>query len=172
MIAPDVKFYARFVDTTGTKKTPKYTVVQQAGYYPQMESQRGKDGKISVYLMASKDSGSTKDNAPAMKLQGRNSLNLTGLKEYFVDGGKLSGFAYGYPLDKPTYSKDEKQNPFYDCKDDCYLFVMHQKDANTRPYEFEMVVLENAKALAPAYCKSLMMGGFNEVLASLRLVAK
>lgn len=172
MIAPDVKFYARFVDTTGKKKTPKYTIVQQAGYYPQMESQRGKDGNISVYLMASKDSGSTKDNAPAMKLQGRKSLNLTGLKEYFVDGGKLSGFAYGYPLDKPTYSKDEKPNPFYDCKDDCYLFVIHQNKGEDKPNSIEMLVLENAKALAPAYCKSLMMGGFDDVLASLRLVAK
>lgn len=172
MIIPDIKYYARFVDVTGGKKTPKYQVIKQAGFYPQMESQRGKDGNISVYLMASKDSGSTKDNAPAMKLQGRNSLNLTGLKEYFVNGGKLSGFAYGYPLDKPTYSKDEKPNPFYECKDDCYLFVIHQTEGNPRPSEIEMLVMDNAKALAPAYCKSLMMGGFDEVLASLRLVAK
>lgn len=31
-----------------------------------------------------------------MRLQAKNSLNFTGLKDYFVDG-KLSGFAYGYP---------------------------------------------------------------------------
>ena len=172
MITPDIKYYARFVDATGSKKTPKYTVTKQAGYFPQMETQRGKDGNISVYLMASKDSGSTKDNAPAMKLQGKNSLNLTGLKEYFVDGGKLSGFAYGYPLDKATYSKDEKPNPFYECKDDAYLFIIHQTEGSTRPSEIEMIVLSNAKALAPAYCKSLMIGGFDEVLASLRLAAK
>ena len=40
-------------------------------------------------------------NVPAMRLQAKDSLNFTGLKDYFIDG-KLSGFAYGYPLADET----------------------------------------------------------------------
>lgn len=170
MTMPSIKYYARFEDVTGNGKTPKYQIVHEAGYYPEMETMKGRDGKISVYLIPSKDSGSNKDNAPAMKLQGKNSLNFTGLKDYFVDGGKLSGVAYGYPFDKPTYGKAGKPNPFYECKDDCFLFVVHHTKEDLRPSGFEMLVIEKGKVLAPIYCKSLLMGGFEDVLSKLRSI--
>lgn len=104
MITPNIRYYARMDDCTGKGKTPKYVITAQAGFYPAMGEIVGRDGKISMYLLASKDSGSKKDNAPAMKLQAKNSLNFTGLKDYF-DNGRLSGFAYGYPPATETYSK-------------------------------------------------------------------
>ena len=133
MITPNIRYYARMEDCTGNGKTPKYVITAQAGYFPPMEMIIGRDSKVSMYLQVSKDSGSKKDNAPAMKLQAKDSLNFTGLKEYFVDG-KLSGFAYGYPLAAKTYSSKQKPNPFYEYKDDGYLFIVHQdKNAGTVP---------------------------------------
>ncbi len=171
-VAPDVKWCARFVDATGNKKTPKYTLTHMTGYYPEIETQRGRDGNISFYLMESRDSGS-KDSAPELRLQGKNSLNLTGLKFLFVENGKLRGYAYGYPFDKKTYSKDNKPNPFYGCKDDAYLFILYQKDGEPRPSSIDMLVLENGKTLASTYCKSLMNGGYDDVLALLhKLIEK
>lgn len=171
MNTPNIRYYAKMVNTTRKgKKTPKYTITAEAGYYPPMNEIKGKDGKVSMYLQASKDSGSKKDNAPAMKLQAKDSLNFTGLKEYF-ENGKLSGFAYGYPLDKPTYSKDDKPNPFYEYKRDGYLFRVYQDEkdpTNITPVCIELVVLESAKVLISAYCKQLKMGGFDEDLAELR----
>ncbi|MEO5238924.1 hypothetical protein ABH055_10290, partial [Bacteroides ovatus] len=147
----------------------KYRITAQAGYFPPMETIIGRDGKVSMYLQVSKDSGSKKDNSPAMKLQAKDSLNFTGLKDYFVDG-KLSGFAYGYPLATETYSSKQKPNPFYDYKDDGYLFIIHQdKNANTvRPTVIELIVLDGAKVLISSYCKQLMMGGFDEAIKFLR----
>lgn len=177
MITPNIRYYARMEDCTGNGKTPKYRITAQAGYFPPMESIIGRDGKVSMYLQVSKDSGSKKDNAPTMKLQAKDSLNFTGLKEYFVDG-KLSGFAYGYPLAAKTYSSKQKPNPFYEYKDDGYLFIVHQdKSANivpeqVRPTIIELVVLEGAKVLISSYCKQLMMGGFDEDIKSLRDQAK
>jgi hypothetical protein len=174
MNSPEILYYAKMIDVTGSNKTPKYRIIQQAGYYPPMDALRGKDGNICFYLMASKDSGSTKDNAPAMKLQGKNSLNFTGLKDYFQDG-KLSGFSYGYPLEKETYGKDNKPNPFFEYRKDGFLFLIEQdkKDpTNLIPASIEIVVLRGARVLISAYCKQLVMGGFDEALQSLREQAK
>lgn len=168
MSTPNVRYYAKMVNTTQKgKKTPKYTITAQAGYYPPMELLRGRDGQISMNLMEKLKEG---DNVPSMRLQAKNSLNFTGLKDYFQDG-KLSGFAYGYPLDKQTYSKDDKPNPFFDYKQDGFLFLIEQdvKDpTNLTPTSIELVVLEGAKVLISAYCKQLVMGGFDEALQALR----
>lgn len=170
MITPDVRYYARLEDCTGKNKTPKYVVTVQAGYYQPMEELIGKDGKISMYLQTSKDSGSKKDNAPAMKLQAKDSLNFTGLKEFFV-GGKISGFAYGYPFDKPTYGSKQKPNPFYNYSKDGFLFIMHQGQQG-RPDCIELIVLPDAKDFIAGYCKALQMGGFDEALENWRRQAK
>lgn len=173
---PNIRYYARLEDCT-KGKTPKYVIKEQAGYYPPMGKIVGKDGKVSMFLLASRDSGSKKENAPAMKLQAKDSLNFTGLKDYFVDG-KLSGYAYGYPLEAETYGKEKKPNPFFEYKDDGFMFMIHQDDtASTeaekiRPSYIELIVLEGAKVLIPAYCKQLMMGGFDEALRALREQAK
>ncbi len=168
MNTPNIRYYAKMVNTTQKgKKTPKYTITAQAGYYPPMELLRGRDGQISMNLTEKLKDG---ENVPSMRLQAKNSLNFTGLKDYFQDG-KLSGFAYGYPLDKQTYSKDEKPNPFYDYKQDGFLFLIEQDEkdpTNLTPTSIELVVLEGAKVLISAYCKQLIMGGFDEALQALR----
>ena len=173
---PNIRYYARLEDCT-KGKTPKYVIKTQAGYYPPMDKIAGRDRKVSMFLLASRDSGSKKENAPAMKLQAKDSLNFTGLKDYFVDG-KLSGYAYGYPLEAETYSKEKKPNPFFEYKDDGFLFMIHHDDtASTeaerlKPSCIELIVLEGAKVLIPDYCKQLIMGGFDDVLRALREQAK
>lgn len=173
MITPNIRYYARLEDCTGNRKIPKYVVAAQAGFYPPMDELIGRDGRISMYLQVSKDSGSRNDNAPELKLQAKNSLNLTGLKNYFVNG-RLSGFAYGYPLTAKTFSSKQKPNPFYDYRDDGFLFIIHQDQTATtepermKPSCIELVVLEGAKVLIASYCKMLQMGGFNDALMALR----
>lgn len=168
MNIPNIRYYAIFDNSTAKgKKTPKYSLVASAGYYEPMEQLRGKDGQISMYLT---EKLKEENNVPSMRLQAKDSLNFTGLKEYFI-GGKLSGYAYGYPFDKPAYSKAQKPNPFFEYKQDCFLFKFHTDDNNTgnmTPIGFEMIVLEGAKVLASSYCKMLVMGGFDDVLKDLR----
>lgn len=168
MNTPNIRYYAKMVNTTQKgKKTPKFTISEAAGYYPPMEQLKGRDGQISMNLMEKLKEG---DNVPSMRLQAKNSLNFTGLKEYFIDG-KLSGYAYGYPLDRPTYSNDEKPNPLFEYKDDGFLFVIHTDESDPTsivPVVIELIVLEGAKVLISAYCKQLVMGGFDEALQALR----
>lgn len=172
MNTPNIRYYAKLVNTTPKgKKTPKFTIAAYAGYYPPMEQLKGRDGFVSMNLMEKLKEG---DNIPSMRLQAKNSLNFTGLKEYF-ENGELSGFAYGYPLDKPTYSKDDKPNPFYEYRGDGYLFRVYQDEkdpTNQTPTCIELVVLEGARVLISSYCKQLKMGGFDEVLEALRQQAQ
>ena len=108
------------------------------------------------------------DKAPAMRLQAKGSINFTGLKDYFIDG-KLSGFAYGYPYGEKLFSKDNKPNPFYNYKEDGYLFIASNVlQEQGIPTSIELIVLEGAKILASTYCKQLLMGGFDEELSTLR----
>ena len=52
MNTPNILLYAKMVYTTKSGcKTPKYTIIEQAGYYPPMEGLKGRDGKISMNLM-------------------------------------------------------------------------------------------------------------------------
>ena len=170
MKTPNIRFYARMLNTTQAK-TPKFTIVGAAGYYPPMELLRGRDTKVSMNLMEKLKEG---ESVRCMRLQAKGRLNFTGLKEWFVND-KLGGFAYGYPSNKPTYSKDNKPNPFYDYRNDGYLFVVHQDQSNPKnliPTEIELIVLEDARVLISAYCKQLVIGGFNEALENLRKQAK
>lgn len=167
MNVPRIRYYALMELAKGTK-TPKYVITRQAGFYEPVEELRGRDGKVSMYLM--EQSREEKGSTPPVRLQAARSLNFTGLKDYWIEG-KVSGFAYGYPLDKPTYSKEKKPNPFYSYKDDGFLFIIHQDEkdtSNQTPTAIELVVLEGAKVLISAYCKQLVMGGFDEALEALR----
>ena len=75
MIIPKIRFYARLDDCTGNGKIPKYKITAQAGYYPPMEELAGRDGKISMYLQVSKDSGSTAGN-PRHEVAGKKQPQL------------------------------------------------------------------------------------------------
>lgn len=165
-IVPNILFYAKMVNTTrqGMKST-RYTIEEQAGFYAPMEELRGRDGKVSMYLLEKLKEGV---NVPSVRLQAKNSLNFTGLKDYYVDG-KLSGFAYGYPYDKETYSKKERPNPLYGHRQDGFLFIVHQDEQGSMtPTSIEMLVLEGAKVVIGGYCKQLALGGFDAELKQLR----
>lgn len=174
MITPNIRYYAKMEYDTNSKKTPKYVIKTEAGFYEPMEHIKGRNGLVSMYLMEKLKEGA---NVPSMRLQAKDSLNFTGLKDYFVDG-KLSGFAYGYPLADKVYSSKKIENPFYEYRNDGFLFIIHQdKKAITaeeqiRPTFIELIVLDGAKVLIPSYCKQLIMGGFDDAINQLRKQAK
>ncbi len=175
MKTPDVryKYYTRLDYNPKSGETPKYTITKEWGFMPEMETVRGRDGKVSMYLMP-KDRND-KSSTPPMKLQAKGSLNFTGLKDYFLDG-KISGFAYGYPDPRPSYSSRNKPNPLYPCKDDGFLFVVHFDEQpitgatpnQIKPNCIELIVIEGARLMIGAYCKQLVMGGFDEDLEQMR----
>lgn len=171
MKRPEILYYAKMANTTKQEcKTPKFTVIQEKGFYPPMDELRSKakDGGKGEIVMYLKESTSKETNAPSYNLQAKNSLNFTGLKDYFVND-KISGFAYGYPLSSTTYGvKKPRPNPFKDNTKDGFLFIITPKASSPEPEFIEVIVLENARPLIKAYCKELMIGGWNDELSTLR----
>lgn len=171
MSTPRIKYYAMLEYNLQSGETPKYTIVADAGFMPEMEYLRGRDGRVSMFL--SNKIRDDKSSTPPKFLQAKGSLNFTGLKDYWLDG-KMSGFAYGYPDQRETYSSKNKPNPLYSCRNDGFLFVVHYEQAKGEPQEpikpsaFELIVIEGGRLMIGAYCKQLMMGGFDEELRQLR----
>lgn len=171
MSKPNVRYYAKMELVTGTK-TPKYVITSQCGYYPPMEMLRGRDGKISMFLMEKRTGQPS--NTPAMYLQAKKSYNFTGLKDFYKNGD-LSGYAYGYPLREDTYRSNGKDvaNPFKEYKNDAYLFSIEKGNTvDITPKSIELIVLEGAKTLTSAYCKALADGLWKSTLEQLRTNAK
>ena len=146
-------------------KQPKYTATKVWGKYPPMEHLIGRDGKISVVLQDSKVSGSKDSTStPPMKLQAKNSINLTGLHTYYTGDGACE-YAYGNPY-KPK--DDKKFNPFKDNLQDGFLFRFYFEEGDNVPKSFEMIVIPNVGNLAINRCESLIMGGYNRFLEGAR----
>ena len=110
MIQPTIVFYGRLDFDSKSGKSPKYVLTSVWGNYSPMEALRGRNGMVSMYLLPKREGQSS--NCPQMHLQAKGSLNLSGLKDYFING-KLSGFAFGFPPSTPTYSSKAKPNPFF-----------------------------------------------------------
>jgi len=175
MRMPQIAFYCKCYFTaksiTGKElKTPKYVLKAYAGYYPAMNKLKGENDEIAFFLKSRRGDKSTE---PPMHLQAKDSLRFTGLKDYYING-KISGYAYGEPSDEPTYGKKEKKtNPFFNNRNDGYLFKFSNEMATAYngaevPESFELLIIDGGRVLASSYCKMLQMGGFNDVLNDLR----
>lgn len=162
-------WYAEFqLSTKEGKKTPKFTSIMEWGKYKPMDALRGRDGKISLYLQDSNQSGSKESTStPPMRLQAKDSLNLTGLKNYYV-GGVLSGYAFGNPYNKPTYGKSNKTNPYVENCTDGFLFRFKFAEGSNIPTGFEMIVIPDVGNLIVNHCEMLRIGGYNRFLDEVR----
>ena len=98
MIQPTIIFYARLDFDLSSKKTPKYVITRVWGDYPPMNELKGRNGMVSMYLLPKREVQPS--NCPPMHLQGKNSLNITGLKDYFLE-------------DKEAPTPSEQQRPDY-----------------------------------------------------------
>lgn len=171
-VMPRIRCYGHLERAKNSGKTPKFSITRYCGHYPPLNDLIGRDGKVSMYLMESQKSGSNED-APPMKLQAKNSLNFTGLKDYFVKG-RISGYAYGYPNASVTYRYKGKDvpNPFYAYREDGFLFLIHTDEANANVVAIEMLVLNGTRDITSAYAQGLANGGFDEELQKLRSIAR
>lgn len=170
---PDISLYMLLSDCTPLQsKTPKYKLTKHIGYYPPIEQLANKEGDVIFYLIQKLEGA--KQNTPAMRLQAKNSLNFSGLKNIFKSN-KITSYAYGYPLSTATFGKDNKPNPFFCNKDDGYLFVLHfneDEDKPLKPTAIEVLILDNAKLMITAFASMLAKGGFEESLQICRQKAK
>lgn len=166
MKGPNVRYYAILEDCT-ILETPKYKIGPAIGRYEPLSRLVGKDGEVSFYLnrLPSRD-----PKAPEMRLQGKGSMNFSGLRFIYDEQGRRTNCAYGYPCPADVIKMGKKTvvNPFFGYRKDGYLFKLHYDRGTERPSSIELIVLSDAKAEIPAYCAMLVRGGFSHLAALLR----
>ena len=151
-------------------KTQRYDVTRLAGYYPPFERLKTEKGIVFMYLMENRGIINSPDNRRADKrLQAKDSLNFSSI--YLLDNSMPtnSGYfvGYGNPDRAKTYSKDKRPNPFYESRNDGFVFII---TPDWKTIEILVVpdgcntILGNAKALAD--------GVYNEALNTMRATAK
>lgn len=174
MLIDKVAYYAKLEYTTGTA-TPKYVISKQFGDYQPIDQLIGRDGKVSVFLTEKTNPDNA--DAPTMRLQGKASLNISGLKNYFVEGGKVAKASYGTPPKGDTYGgKKPKPNPFANNGTDGFIFllgdVVETTDAEGKqiaiPKYIEWLIIPNANRLVGTYVGGFAKGGYVELLEQLR----
>jgi hypothetical protein len=162
---PNVLYYVKFELVENNNKHPKYYATKAVGSYAPFEALKT-NGKISVTLLPAINQNR---NAPALRLQAKNSLNLTGIKDVFKNHGQLSGIAFGYPLSTKYYgSNPQRENPFWGYENNAFLFVIPYSGKQPQFKNFEVVVLEKSRVYIELYAKQMLLGAFNNELDDLR----
>ena len=149
-------------------RIPRYDVTAMAGYYKPLEALKNAKGQIVFYLNETRGVINSPDTRRADKfLQGKDSFNFSSLYllDYPAPSGNIVG--YGNPPTKMYYSKDNKENPFCNCKNDGFLFLV-SPDWLT----IEIFILPNAANLILGYAKGLADGFYNQALAAMRSAAQ
>lgn len=148
-------------------KVPRYDATYAAGYSKGFEDLRNSKGQLFLYLIKTRGIISSPDVRRADNfLQAKDSFNVSSV---FIYGGIESGdiTGYGNPSSSKTYGKDRKENPFYDSRNDGFLFIIANDWSSieilTIPDGLH-TILGNAKALAD--------GQYTEALGVIRRSAK
>lgn len=145
---------------------PRFDVVQITGYFPQLESiKNNKQGMVCLLLQETIKTGN--QSGAERWLQGKNSFNFSAihlLDDRMADGS-LVGF--GNPNREKTFSQRRLQNPFYDCRNDGFLFLIGA-DWQT----IEILVIPNGLYTIQGNAKELVDGKYREALEQVRNNAK
>lgn len=171
---PKVGLRLHWSRTKRENKIPKYKVTMWGGDRAEMQfwhnTFTGRNGEIEVTF---REHTSTKSNAPEMKIEAKNSFNITGVKQWWEDG-KPTGTGYGEPYGNETYGEAKvRPNPLYPSRVEDSFLIATTPDksdlSNTIPEEFELIVLKGkgASKQGRKYLTMLRSGGLNSILATL-----
>lgn len=105
--------------------TPRFDLTRMAGSLPGLEALANRRGQIVMYLQQARGIINSQDGRRAdCFLMAKNSLNFSSLYllNRTTDGAPFVGF--GNPLPGQTYGKDNRPNPFYQSRNDGYIFLV------------------------------------------------
>jgi hypothetical protein len=153
------------------RKQPRFDLRAYAGYWEALDKLKNFKGQLFFNLIPTdkneyrKQDGTTPEYYLQCTPAKSKSINFSGIRFQYADG-KETAYAAGEPSDRQTL-KGGVVNPMYDQRNDAFLFIF-SNDMQT----LEVLVIENGRLLIDAYRKQLSLGGFDEVLATLRKQAK
>jgi len=157
-------------------KTPRYVVTEQAGYFKPLRLIKNAKDEIIMYLQRNDkcNPNSKAEIRLQCQLKGYGSLNFSSVYLENLKIGEMM-IGYGEPDTKEIFTKKDKKtgkeieypNPFYDNREDGYLFLI-APDYKT----IEILIVPNSRYLIQGVAKQLADGQFNEALKQMRDTAK
>jgi hypothetical protein len=147
-------------------KTPRYVVTASAGYFQPLEAMKGKDGRIAMFCQRN-DKCNPKSTSET-RLQCKGSINFSSI--YFLNlrnGETLIGYGEPPKQRELKAGKGTKPNPFYNNKEDGYLFIV-SPDQKT----IEILIIPGGRMLIQGYAAKLADGRLNEGINEMRKAAK
>jgi hypothetical protein len=142
-------------------KTPRYVAREIAGYFKPLKSITNGKNEIVMYLQ--RNDKCNPNSTAELRLQCKNSINFSSV--YLVKIGNNT-IGYGEPP-QTKQLKGGKQNPFFDNREDAYLFII-SPDMNT----IEILVVPQGRQLIRGYAAKLSDGQLDDELRELRKSAK
>ena len=167
---PDLKNVTRKGITT-QRKQPRYDLVAMAGFWSALSKLKNYKGKLFFNMIDTdkneyrKQGGTTPEYYLQCAPSKSKTINFSGIRFQYMDG-KETIFASGEPSNSPKL-KGGVINPMYEQRNDGFLFLF-SNDRNV----LEVLIIEDGRELIDAYRKQLSIGGFNDILDTLRRQAK
>lgn len=154
---------------TGSKN-PRFDCVRMSGNYKPLDSLKNGRGQLFLTLAKARGIIRSPDNMRAEYFLGAkgNKLNFSSIYMYNspITGNEKIKVGYGNPDRNKTFGKDKKPNPFFDFKEDCFLFLI-APDLLT----IEILVVSDGYNTMLANAKALADGVYSEELKTMRATA-
>ena len=148
-------------------KVPRFDLTHIAGYCKPLADLTNRKGQAVAYLVETRGIINSPDQRRADRyLQAKGSFNLSSiyLLDYDTKDGRMVG--YGNPMRAETYSKEKRPNPFYDSRDDGFLFLISEDWKR-----IELLIVTNGINTILGNAKALADGVYNEALETMRKAA-
>ncbi|MDR0793927.1 MAG: hypothetical protein LBE82_11510 [Chitinophagaceae bacterium] len=151
------------------RKTPTYVVTEQAGYFKPLQTITNPKGEIVMYWQNNDVCNPNSKSETRLQCSYKGSVNFSSI---YMKQLKIGETLIGYgnpPVTKELKNgkKGTKPNPFYENKEDGYLFLI-APDLQT----LEILVVPKAGNIISGIAKQLADGQLNEALQQIRNTAK
>jgi len=145
------------------RKTPTYIAVAQAGYFKPLQAIRNAKNEIIMYYQ--RNDKCNKNSTAETRLQCKGSINFSSIYFKNLKIGEIN-IGCGEPP-AMEYFKNRKRNPFFESKEDGYLFLI-APDLQT----IEILIVPNSRHYIEGIAKKLADGKFDDALNQMRDTAK
>jgi hypothetical protein len=146
-------------------KTPRYAATAQAGYFKPLNALKNAKSEIIMYYQ--RNDKCNPNSTAETRLQCKGSVNFSSV---YLENLKIGETLIGYgepPQTKELGGKKKQQNPFFDNRQDGFLFIL-APDLQT----IEILIVPNGRALIRGYAAKLADGQLTNILNELRQSAK
>ena len=159
---PDAVKSQHHIKTGGA--VPRFDLTKMAGSLPGLDALTNRKGMVVMYLQRAMGIINASDGRRAdCFLMAKNSLNFSSLYLLNRSNERAHFVGFGNPMSAETYGKDNKPNPFYQSRNDGYIFIISPDWK-----KIEVFVVPNGKFVILGEASMVQKNMLDEAIQSIR----